>query len=182
MNANKHGQFAAMALVLGLAGCGGSGGGGNPPPAPSNTAPAISGIADITVDQDTVMSVAFSVDDRETPGSLKVSALADGNALIPEDGVTLSGGPRDYTLTLAPLEATTGSAAIRVRVVDMDGAAATRDFRVSVNARNASMRGMAFDTLAKSESDEPTVINGLSVQNDVDDPAAFEALMPPGEE
>ena len=62
--------------------------------------------------------------------------------------------------------------------MDPQGATATRSFKVTVNARNASMRSTAIDTFARSETDEQTAVNGLTFQQDADDPAIFAALIP----
>jgi phage-related tail protein len=149
-----------------------------PPPPPANVAPTIAAITDKMADQDTVVTVEFGIEDRETAAaSLIVSAAADGTALFPADGVVLSGSGATRTLTLTPLEATTGTATIAVRVADPQGAVATRSFQVAVNARNASVRALTFDTFAKSETDAPTTINGLTIQQDADDPAVFAALL-----
>lgn len=168
--------LAAATLVV--AACG-SGGGGSMPPQPSNSAPAVSAINDRSVDQDTALSIDFGVDDRESgAGSLLVSAAADGTAVFPADGVVLSGSAATRTLTLTPLEATTGAAQIAIRVADPDGAVTTRSFAVTVSARNNSIKAMALDTFAKAENDVPTVLNGWTIQQDADDPATFAALIP----
>ena len=101
------------------------------------------------------MTDRVRVDDRETAAaSLMVSAAADGTTLFPTDGVVLEGSGAMRTLTLTPLEATTGAATITLRVTDR-GRAARRHaaFQVSVNARNASMRTPTLNTFAKAEAD-----------------------------
>ena len=124
-----------------------------------------------------------AIEDRETAAdSLIVSAAADGTALFPADGVVLSGSGATRTLTLTPLEATTGTATISLRVTDAAGLEATRSFQVAVNAKNASIRALTFDTFAKADADAPTTINGLTIQQDADDPAVFAALIPAGGE
>ena len=128
------------------------------------------------------MSIDFGVDDRESgAGSLTVTAAADGTAVFPADGVVLTGSGATRTLTLTPLEATTGTATIAIRVVDPEGAVTTRSFAVAVNAKNDSIKAMALDTFAKAESDVPTTINGWTIQQDADDPAMFAALIPADE-
>ena len=179
MNGNKLNLAALAAATLVVAACGGGDGGSMPPPPPSNSAPAISAISDRSLDQDTAVSIDFGVDDRESgAGSLMVSAAADGAAVFPADGVVLSGSGATRTLTLTPLEATTGTATIAIRVADPDGAVSTRSFAVSVNAKNNSIKSMALDTFAKAEGDVPTTINGWTIQQDADDPATFAALIP----
>lgn len=170
--------LAATAVVV--AACGG-GGGGDEPDYPMNNVPTISAITDKSADQDNTVSVDFTVADQETAADgLTVEAAADGAGLIPADGMVLSGSGATRTLTLTPLEATGGSAVISVRVTDPQGASANRSFQVTVNLRNASIKAMALDTFAKAEADEPTAINGWTIQQDADDPAAFAGLLGEG--
>ena len=153
-----------------------------PAPAPANAAPTISPITNKAADQDTVVTVDFNVDDRESgAGSLTVTATADGTTVFPEDGVVLSGSGGTRTLTLTPLEATTGTATISVSAADPAGATSTRSFQVAVNVKNLSMRTAVFDTFAKAENDEVTIINGWTALQDADDPEVFAALIPPPE-
>ncbi|HEX6396058.1 MAG TPA: hypothetical protein VFZ95_01425 [Steroidobacteraceae bacterium] len=179
---NKITLALLAATTLVIAACGGGGKGGSMPPPPANSAPNVSSIGDQSADQDTTVAVDFGVDDRESgASSLVVSAAADGTALFPADGVVLSGSGAVRTLTLTPLEATTGTANIAIRVADPDGAVTTRNFAVAVNAKNNSIKAMALDTFAKAENDVPTRINGWTIQQDADDPATFAGLIPPEE-
>jgi hypothetical protein len=174
--------LVATTLVVAACSSGGSDDVYRPPPPPANTAPGIAAITDKMADQDTVVTFDFGIEDRETAaGSLIVSAAADSTALFPADGVVLSGSGATRTLTLTPLEAKTGTATIAVRVEDAQGAFATRSFQVAVNAKNASIRALTFDTFAKADADVPTTLNGLTIQQDADNPDVFAALIPAGE-
>ena len=169
--------LAATTLVV--AACGSS----NPQPmtstAPMNSAPVISGIVDKSIDQDSTLSVDFGVQDQETAAdALKVSAVANDGSLFPADGVVLSGSGATRTLTLTPLEAATGTAAISILVTDADGGYAARTFRVAVNAKTVSMKSWTTDTFARGEGDAAASLNGVTFQQDADDPAAFAALLP----
>src|SRR5688500_19052067 len=125
------------ATTLVVAACSSGGDGYVPPPPPANTAPGISAITDKSADQDTTVTVEFTVQDAETAaGSLTVSASADGTTLFPADGLVLSGSGATRTLTLTPLEAMTGTATISLRVTDAAGLEAARSFQVAVNAKN----------------------------------------------
>jgi hypothetical protein len=178
-NRIRFAVLAATTLVVAACGGGGGDGGMDYTPQPANFAPTVSAIDDRSADQDTAVTVDFGVDDKETTaGSLVVSAEADGTAVFPADGVVLSGSGATRTLTLTPLEATTGKATITIRVTDPEGAVALRSFAVAVNAKNNSIKAMALDTFAKAESDVPTTINGWTIQQDADDPATFAALIP----
>jgi hypothetical protein len=175
------------ATTLVVAACGGGGGSDDgytpPPPPPANTAPGISAVTDKITDQDTTVAVEFGIEDRETAaGSLIVSAAADGTGLFPADGVVLSGSGATRTLTLTPLEATTGTATMTLKVTDAAGLEATRSFQVAVNAKNNSILAMTLDTFTKAEADPVTAINGWTIVQDADDPAVFAGLIPEGEE
>jgi hypothetical protein len=181
---NKAGLVLLAATTLVVAACGSSSGDGmqTPPPA-ANSVPVISGIADRSSDQDTVVGpIEFSIGDRETATSaLKVSVTADGTDVVPADGITLDGSGAVRSITLTPLEAATGAVNVTVSVTDAEGAASTRSFRVTVNARNASMRDAALASYAKSGSDDPLVVNGITWIQDANDPAIFEPLIGSGE-
>ena len=181
---SKAGLVLLAATTLVVAACGGGSDGPKPPPqAPVNSAPVISGIADRTSNQDTVVGpIEFSIGDRETDvPMLTVSAATDGTSVVPADGITLAGTGAVRSITLTPLEAATGAVNVTLTVTDAQGAASTRSFRVTVNARNASIREMALATYAKGGSDEATVVNGITFVQDADDPAIFEPLMGAGE-
>jgi hypothetical protein len=98
--------------------------------------------------------------------------------LFPADGVVVAGSGATRSITLTPFEASTGTATIALLVTDSEGASSVRTFKVAVNAKNASMRDVALNTFAKAATDDPTTINGLTFQQDADDPATFEALIP----
>lgn len=153
------------------------------PPAPANFAPTLSAIADRNSDQDTVVGpIEFSIGDRESDAAmLTVRAVADGTDVVPADGLRLGGSGAVRTITLTPLEAAKGAVNVTLTVTDPQGAVATRAFRVSVNARTASMREAALTTFAKGGSDEPTVVNGITFIQDADDPAIFQPLIGTGE-
>jgi len=168
--------LAATTLVV--AACGSSGDGMKAPPM-ANAAPGISAISDRSVDQDTVVGpIEFSVTDVETPANqLTVTAGADGTSVFPADGVAVAGTGAVRSITLTPLEATTGTANITLTVIDGAGLRTARSFQVAVNARNASIRDWALTTFAKAESDEVTVMNGYTFSQDADDPAIFQPLI-----
>ena len=175
----RSGIAALAATTLLMAACGGSDKPAMMPPA-ANTAPVISAITDKISDQDMVAGpIDFGITDTESgAGNLTLAAAADGNALFPADAVVLSGSGATRSLTLTPLEAATGTATIAIIVSDPQGSSATRTFKVTVNARNASMRDTALGTFAKAEAEEVTAVNGLTFTQDADDPAVFAPLIP----
>jgi hypothetical protein len=177
---NNAGLVLLAATTLVVAACGGGSDGYMPePPPPVNSAPVISGIADFTGNQDTVVGpIEFSVTDTETPASqLTVIAGAGGTSVFPVDGLTLAGSRAVRSITLTPFEATTGTANITLTVIDGEGVRTARSFQVTVNARNASIRDWTLTTFAKAESDEVTAMNGYTFTQDADDPAIFQPLI-----
>ena len=150
------------------------------PPAAVNQPPAIGALADRMADQDTVIGpIEFAVTDKETDvAMLTVTASTDSASLFPADGVVVAGSGATRSITLTPFEASTGTAPIALIVTDGESASSVRTFKVVVNAKNASMRDVALNTFAKTATDDPTTINGLTFQQDADDPATFEALIP----
>ena len=146
----------------------------------ANQAPTIAAVADQSVDQDTVVGpIQISIADQETSAAeLNVIVGTDSPNVFPSDGIVLSGTGATRTLTLTPREAATGVTTVAVLVTDGSNASATQTFRVTVNARPASVKAVALSTFAKGESDEPTIVNGFTFTQDADDPATFEALIP----
>jgi hypothetical protein len=150
------------------------------PPAAVNAAPTISTVADQSVNQDTVVGpLTFTISDAETAAdALEVVVSASATTVIPADGIVLSGTGATRALTVTPLEAATGSTSIAVLVRDAQGLSATSTFRVTFNARTASIRETTLTTFAKSEGDVPTTVAGITFTQDADDPATFAALIP----
>lgn len=174
--------LAATTLVV--AACSSNSDYGMEMPPPVNAAPVVSAITDRTSDQDAVVGpIEFSIDDDGTPANqLTVTAAADGTSLFPADGIALGGGGAVRSITLTPLEAATGVAAITLTVIDSEGLRSTRSFQVTVNARSASIRDTTLATFARAQSDEATAVNGFTFTQDADDPATFQALIGDGEE
>jgi hypothetical protein len=155
-----------------------------PPPPAANTAPTISAVADKIGDQDAVIGpIDFSIGDRESDvAALEVSVTADGASVVPADAITLGGSGAARTITLTPLEAATGTVNVSITVADPQGATSSRLFKVTVNAKPASVREWSLTTFAKGEGDEATVMNGYTFAQDADDPAIYEPLIGVGEE
>lgn len=187
MNSHKT-KFGGLVLLaattLVVAACGSNDNMAPPPPPAANNAPAVSGISDKISNQDTVVGpIEFGISDRESDAALlTVSAAADGTSVVPADGLVLGGSGAVRNITLTPLESATGTVNVTLTVTDPQGAATTRSFRVTVNARSASMRDVSLATFAKSQTDEATVVNGITYTQDADDPAIFDPLIGTGEE
>jgi hypothetical protein len=149
------------------------------PPMPMvNQAPAVSAIANVTSDQDTVVGpIEFGVTDDNTPANqLTVTATGDSASLVPADGVLIGGSGAVRSITLTPLEAATGKVNVTVRVSDAQGATTTRGFSVIVNARDASVSNTVLSTFAKDETAAATPLNGLTFAQDADE-STFASLV-----
>lgn len=154
----------------------------SPPMGPSgavNQPPTVSAIADQTADQDTTIGpLTFSLaDDRSDVAVLTAVATTAGTDLFPADGLVVSGTGASRKLTLTPYEAATGTAVIALQVRDAEAGTSIRTFKVTVNAKPASVRDVSVNTFAKGETDDATVVNGLTFTQDADDPAIFDPLI-----
>jgi hypothetical protein len=183
MQTNKMRSIALLAATtLVVAACGNSNDRDvTPPGAMVNQPPTLSVIADQTSDQDTTVGpIEFTIGDPESAATdLSVDVVADNASVFPADGLVLSGTGATRSITLTPLEAATGATMIGMRVTDAENATVTRAFKVTVNAKNASLRDIALNTFAKGATDDPTTLNGFTFAQDADDPMTFEALIPP---
>ena len=164
----------AVALAAGLSACGGGGAPGG------NTAPAIGGFADASLDQDTSsMPIMFTVQDAETPvDALTVSIESSDPDLLAPAGLVVGGSGSNRTLVVTPEPDATGTATVTVRVRDGAGRETTRSARVTVNPVLIAFSGLADDTFGLAETDEPRTVRGFTVTADVDaDDAPFASLL-----
>jgi hypothetical protein len=102
----------------------------------SNTAPAISGLTNVNIFQDTSAGpVSFSISDAESSGgNLALSAVSANPTLIPSPNIVFGGSGSNPTLTLTPASGQTGSSAVSIIVTDPGGLTATNDFTLMVAA------------------------------------------------
>ena len=174
MNASRLTLLAACVATLGAC----SNGSYDRPKPPANMPPVLTAIADRAIDQDTTLMIEFALMDPQTDAAqIMVSAAADGMSPFPADGITLGGNGGTRTLTLTPLEAATGTAVITVTATDPQGLSTMRSFTVNVQARVASLLETTLATLAKDRTDDPTVLNGLTFTQDVNDPSVFDPFL-----
>ena len=86
---------------------------------PTNEAPAISGLAPTTIEENTTATVSFDISDDATSASaLTVSATSSNTILLPAAAVVLGGSGATRTLSLTPSEDLEGQATISVSVSD----------------------------------------------------------------
>jgi hypothetical protein len=113
--------------------------------------PAISGLQDQSVPQDTVLGpLNFQVSDRDSdPAQITVMAQSSDKTLIPDEGITLAGSGSDRTIQLTPAAEAVGASTITVIAFDSTGLQATSTFRVQVNGVFVSFKGRVGEMYAK---------------------------------
>lgn len=104
---------------------------------PVNDAPAIAGLAAMTLNEDSGATVLpFTVSDAESfPSSLQVSVMSQNSDLLPPENLTLGGSGGSRSLTLSPRHDAFGTSVVSVIVREGEGAAdlsTTNSFVVSV--------------------------------------------------
>ena len=103
----------------------------------SNTAPTISAIADLTINEDTATAaIPFTVGDAQiAAGSLTVSATSSNTTLVPVANISFGGSGANRTVTVTPAANQNGSANIIITV--SDGSLSTNEpFTLTVTAVN----------------------------------------------
>ncbi len=84
-----------------------------------DTAPTISDIANVTIQQDTSTSViSYSVGDADPGTTLTVSATSSNTTLVPSGGILLSGSGGTRTIQVTPVVGQIGASTITVTVSD----------------------------------------------------------------
>ncbi|HET6574973.1 MAG TPA: FKBP-type peptidyl-prolyl cis-trans isomerase [Fimbriiglobus sp.] len=118
-----------------------------PPPPTTNTAPAISNLANVDARSGSASSaVPFTVSDDQTPaGDLTVTATSSDTGLIPLNGIALAGTGADRTTTITPAAGRTGSAVVTLTVRDAGGLTAFDAFAVTVSPPLASPSSIPQD-------------------------------------
>ena len=84
----------------------------------TNTAPTLAAIADQSTPEDLALTVALTVGDAESPGTLAVGATSDNTTLLPATSFSFTGTGASRTLKLTPGTNQTGSANVTVLVTD----------------------------------------------------------------
>ena len=101
-----------------------------------NDLPTLSGLGDVTINEDSTTTINFTVGDVETPvANLTVSATSTNQNLIPDAALVAGGSGANRTFTLIPRANANGTSLIRVMV--NDGAATiTNSFLLTVSPVN----------------------------------------------
>jgi hypothetical protein len=102
---------------------------------PINDLPLISAISDRTINENTSTSIAFTVQDVETPASsLIVSGISSNPTLVPSANLAFGGSGTNRVLTVIPAPDQFGAATITVTARDGDGGTASSSFSLTVGA------------------------------------------------
>ena len=126
----------------------------------TNTPPAISTIANITMSEDSTATASFTVSDAETAaGNLVVTAASSNQGLLPNANLTAGGSGSSRTLTVRPAADQSGTANVTVSVSDGQ-ASATRTFAVNVSPVNdaPTIADVSDKTIQVNSSSSPIPI------------------------
>lgn len=146
-------------VLLGLAACGGGSRG--------NTAPVISGLADVTISANqTAMPVTFTVTDDEDAAAVSLAAASSNADLLPNAGLRLGVGGGDRSLTITPVAGRLGSATVTVTATDAGGLQDTATFDVTVVAQDVSFTTFFRNAFAQDERTLPQDVNSRNFQAD----------------
>jgi hypothetical protein len=157
--------------------CGGGSGTGSMP-APQNVAPAVSPLSNQTINQDTpTAALSFAVNDDGGSDALTLTVTTSNAAIVPPEGITLSGSGVNRAITLAPAEDATGQVNITVKAQDAQGLIGSSSFGVTVNAVEKSIASYAASTFAQGENDTPVQVSGFTFVQDADADTTFDPLL-----
>ncbi|MFN3152190.1 Ig-like domain-containing protein [Bremerella sp.] len=155
-----------------------------------NSAPTISPIDDMAIDQDSATDpLIFTVGDAETAvEDLVASVESDNPALVDAAGILVAGDGADKSLVITPLAGATGSATITISVTDGE-LTTTESFVLTVNevvAGNSvpTVSAVEDQTIQQDSATEPlafivgdveTAAEDLVVSVESDNPALVDA-------
>lgn len=113
----------------------------------ANTAPTISTLTDLTINQNTVTpALPFSVGDAETSvDALTVSAISSNTTVIPNANIVIAGSGADRTVQITPATDQSGESLITLEVSD-GGRTASTSFMLTVLPPGAVTNVLTNDT------------------------------------
>ncbi|MCR6654770.1 MAG: Ig-like domain-containing protein [Opitutus sp.] len=124
---------------------------------PPNTAPVVSKIKNYTIDEDTPLTIKFTIRDTETSASkLKVTRSSGDTKLFPLANLKLGGSGTNRTLKLTPAKNLSGKAKIKVKASD-GSLSHTRSFTVTVQAVNDPPTLGALEDITIKEDTSKTI-------------------------
>lgn len=172
MKTTKPAIVSAAALVVSaLSACGGGDGGAG------NRAPRIEGLMDATVSANqTSAGLAFTVADDGPLMDIQLEATSDNPEVLTDDGIEFAGTGTDRQVLLTPVPGQLGRTIVTITARDAEGAAATVDFGVDVEAESVSFAAFLRSTFAAAADDEPRDLNSRVFEQDAMQ-GAFEDLV-----
>jgi hypothetical protein len=164
-----------VAAACAAAACSGGHSSGVAPP-PASTPLTVGPIANMSVAQDTKVTVP--VISTEVPAStLTLTATSSDTTLLPPGAIQVVTGGGAQQLNLTPADGAVGSAIITVTVTDSKGQSVKQTFNVTFNPVYASFAALALGTFAESDTATPAPVLGKTYLDDADDPSTFSALL-----
>jgi hypothetical protein len=136
-----------------------------------NDLPTISNIPDKSTDEDTPITIPFTVGDVETPvASLTVSGVSSNTTLVPNANIAFGGSGANRTVTVTPAANQFGTTTVTVTVTDADGGTASDSFVLTVNSVN-DLPTISNITDKSTNEDTATAAIAFTL-GDVETPAA----------
>ncbi|MGK7297249.1 MAG: Ig-like domain-containing protein, partial [Candidatus Wenzhouxiangella sp. M2_3B_020] len=128
-------------------------------------APVLSEIEDQVTDEDTPLTIPFTVADADTPvGELVVAVAAADSQLVPPTGLTLTGDESARKLRIGPTPDSSGTTEVTITVTDGVLASSTT---FALTVRSVNDAPVAMDDAATTDEDVPVTVDVLA--NDRDD-------------
>jgi hypothetical protein len=163
-----------VAAAFAAAACNGGHSSGVAPP-PASAPLTIGTIADMSVAQDTKVTVPVMV--TEMPASaFTLTATSSDTTLLPPGAIQVVTGS-GAQLKLTPADGAVGNAIITVTATDAKGQSVKQPFNVTFNPVYASFAALALGTFAGPDTATPAPVLGKTYLDDADDPSTFSALL-----
>jgi len=123
-----------------------------------NGLPTISSVADQGTDEDTAITIPFTIGDFETAAaSLLVSGNSSNPSLVSAASFTFGGSASNRTVTIRPLTNQFGAAVITLTVTDGNNTTGTTSFNLFVNAVNdpPTISAISFQSINEDTATAP---------------------------
>lgn len=147
---------------------------------PPNLAPEVSSISDQTISAN-IASDAISIrfyDDYTTLDQLQVTVVSSNQAIIADDGLSLTGVSNGFAqLVITPIVGLTGASDITVNATDEDGLSTMQTFAVTVVNQQIVASSLVRSTFAVDKNAAPVSFDAVDVVQDVEDENAFDDLI-----
>ena len=129
-----------------------------------NSPPTISSISNVTTNEDTAVTVPFTISDLETPAdALVVSGTSSNGGLVPNTNIVFGGSGNARTVSLYPLTNAFGSSTITIQVSD-GSLSSSNSFLLTLNAVNEppTMNALTNRTILEDAAAQTVNLSGIS--------------------